>query len=148
MNAIATTVLAWSLWGIVPGGCVATDQVDLIEHNHFYDEQGRHVFDQLIFYEWSRHDARYQIRDWRLIKTPNQVPYRDVQRNLYVVSWHDGRHLREVRAKLIRETWTQYDPELVERSVLPKEQRRELSSLHRLETVETSDTALERSESE
>jgi hypothetical protein len=133
MSALATTVLVCSLWGIVPGGSVATDQVDLIEYNHFYDEQGRHVFDQLIFYEWSRSESRYQIRDWRLIKTSTQIPYRDVRRNLYVVSWHDGQHLREVRSDQIRETWTQYDPELVERSVLPKEQRRELTSLIRLE---------------
>jgi hypothetical protein len=29
----------------------------------------------------------------------------------------------------VRETWTQYDPELLEREFLPKERRRELRNL-------------------
>ena len=143
MNALTTSLgLIWSVWGVSPIGNVAIDQVDLIEYNHFYDEQGRHVFDQLIFYDWSRRDSRYQIRDWRLIKSPTQVPHKDEKRNLYTVTWHDGQVLRQVRAISIRETWTQYDPELVERAVLPKEQRRELTTLKRVEATTTvSETA-------
>ena len=30
---------------------VAQDHVDLVEVNHFYDEQGKLVFDQVIFYD-------------------------------------------------------------------------------------------------
>lgn len=114
---------------------VAVDQVDLIEYNHFYDEQGRHVFDQLLFYDWSRRDARYQIRDWRLVKTTTQLPRKDAKRGLYTATWHDGQVMRQVRATAIRETWTQYDPELVERANLPKEQRRELSPARRMEVT-------------
>ena len=47
---------------------LARDRVDLIEVNHFYDEQGRLVFDQIIFYDWSPMQCRYQVRDWRLLK--------------------------------------------------------------------------------
>ena len=28
-------------------------RVDLIELNHFYDDSGRHSYDQIIFYEWA-----------------------------------------------------------------------------------------------
>ncbi|MEX2026593.1 MAG: hypothetical protein WEH44_04820, partial [Pirellulaceae bacterium] len=35
----------------------------------------------------------------------------------------------EVRAATMRESWTQYDPELVEREYLPKEKRRELRTV-------------------
>ena len=38
---------------------VLRESVDAIELNHFYDEQGRLVFDQLIFYEWSRRHAEF-----------------------------------------------------------------------------------------
>ena len=105
---------------------VAFDTVDLIEVNHFYDEQGRLVFDQVIFYDWSPAQSRYQVRDWRLLKTPAQLPRRNWSRDEFVAIWHDGEVLRKVRAQAIRESWTQYDPELVEREYLPKEKRREL----------------------
>jgi hypothetical protein len=108
---------------------VAVDRVDLIEINHFFDEQGRLVFDQIIFYDWSPSDSRYNVRDWRLLKTPAQVPLRNWRNNDYVAIWHDFKDrdvLRKVHARMLRETWTQYDPELVEREFLPQERRREL----------------------
>ncbi len=50
---------------------VARDRVDVIEINHFYDEQGRLVFDQTIFYDWSPDHSRYMVRAWRLVKNPS-----------------------------------------------------------------------------
>jgi len=108
---------------------VATDRVDLIEINHFYDELGKHVFDQVIFYDWSSQSGRYNVRAWRLLKRPAQIPQRDWIRGNYVAVWHDGIVLRKVLAETVQESWTQYDPELVERAFLPKEQRRELRKL-------------------
>ena len=105
---------------------VTSDQVDLIEVNHFYDEHGRLVFDQVIFYDWSTSDGRYQVCAWRLLKTPAQIPYRNSTRDVFVATWHDGDVLRRVTGRSFRETWTQFDPELVEREFLPKERRREL----------------------
>jgi hypothetical protein len=127
MNAIVTLCLLCSTWGAGSTNLVTTDQVDLIEYNHLYDEQGRHVLDQVIFYEWSRGESRFQIRDWRLIKSNTQLPRHDAERGIYIATWHEGQTLRQVRATSLRETWTQYDPELIERSYLPKEQRRELT---------------------
>ena len=63
---------------------VATDHVDLIEVNHFYDEKGRLVFDQIIFYDWSATRSRYNIRDWRLLKTRAQLPRRDWRTQRFV----------------------------------------------------------------
>jgi hypothetical protein len=119
-----------------PAENVTTDEVDLIEVNHFHDEHGRLVFDQVIFYDWSTVDCRYQVCAWRLLKTPAQIPYRHWSREGFVTTWHDGDVLRRVCGKSFRETWTQFDPELVERDFLPKDRRRELrkpiSSLCRL----------------
>jgi hypothetical protein len=116
--------------GTSPREDVARDSVDLIEINHFYDEQGRLVFDQVIFYDWSSADARYMVRAWRLVKNPGQLPQRDWKSGGYVAVWQDsgqgGEVLRHVQSQSIRETWTQYDPELVEREYLPKERRKEL----------------------
>ena len=108
---------------------VATDRVDLVELNHLYDEQGKHVFDQIIFYDWSARSGRYNVCAWRLLKHPHQVPHWDSKTGRYVALWRDGRLLRKVQAKTMRESWTQHDPELIERAFLPKEQRRELQKL-------------------
>lgn len=113
-----------------PQEFVARDEVDLIEVNHYYDEYGKHVFDQLIFYDWSSQESRFHVRAWRLIKHDSQVPHRDWVKDEFVTTWKDGDLLRTVRAEMLRETWTQYDPELLERAALPKSQRRELRRLH------------------
>ncbi len=105
---------------------VATDRVDVIELNHFHDEQGKHVFDQVIFYDWSPTRGRYNVLAWRLLKHPSQLPTRDWSTGDFVTVWQDNSVLRKVRAETMRESWTQYDPELIERAYLPKEQRREL----------------------
>jgi hypothetical protein len=122
----AQAALLLAAVNFTPQEFVARDQVDLIEVNHYYDEAGKHVFDQLIFYDWSGEESRYHVRAWRLIKHPSQFPHRDVRADAYVATWQDGDVLRSVRGEAFRETWTQYDPELLERAALPKSQRREL----------------------
>ncbi len=115
--------------GLSPAEDVAREQVDLMEVNHFYDEQGRLVFDQVIFYDWAPEHSRYMVRAWRLVKKPAQLPERDWVGGGYQAVWQDGEVLRRVRAESMRESWTQYDPELIEREYLPKEHRRELRSV-------------------
>ena len=125
MSAIGTYVAILAL-GLSPPGNVAHDVVDLIEVNHFYDEHGRLVFDQVIFYDWAATEGRYNVRAWRLLKEKAQVPRRNFLTGEYETIWNDGDVLRRVRGQAFRETWTQHDPELREREYLPKEKRREL----------------------
>ena len=126
---------------------ISRDYVDLIEINHFYDENGRLVFDQVIFLDWKDNVdvwikvneddlestrftiSKYQVRAWRLVKNPNQIPTKNWELNVYETFWQDGEQTRFVKSKSIRETWTQYDPELVEREFLPKEKRKELRTV-------------------
>lgn len=104
---------------------VCRESVDLAEVNHYYDEQGRLVFDQVIFWDWDHDCCRHQVVAWRLVKHPSLMPYRD-WRGGWSVTFVDGETLRDVSAPAFRETWTQHDPELEERQTLPKEKRREL----------------------
>jgi hypothetical protein len=110
-----------------PSNGVVQDRVDLIEVNHYYDEHGEAVFDQVIFYDWSPRQSRFHIRAWRLLKSPEQVPHRDWKRRDFVSLWYDGDQLREVRTPSVCETWTQHDPEQAERRQIPRAARRELS---------------------
>lgn len=126
---IAVCITALSL---SPADELTEDQVDLVEINHFYDDQGRLVFDQVIYYDWHTAQGRYQVRDWRLLKTPTQVPLRDWREGGYVAEWEDFKQrngVRRVKSKLVRETWTQHDPELVEREFLAQEKRTELTRI-------------------
>lgn len=102
------------------------DFVDLMELNHFYDEKGDLVFTQCIFFDLPQDGARHSVVAWRLVKSESQYPARDWGNGGYVVRWADGETLREVRAGSVSYTFTQYDPELIEREFLPKEKRREL----------------------
>jgi hypothetical protein len=119
--------LALLLLALVPADDVVCDRVALIEVNHFYDEQGRLIFDQAIFYDWCPERERYQVRAWQLIKGPGQLPTRDWARGGWSATWKDGEILRRVQAASMRETWTQYDPELLEREWLPTQRRLGLS---------------------
>jgi len=126
---IAVCLAAFTL---SPADEVTVDEVDLVELNHFYDDQGRLVFDQVIYYDWSPIHSRYQVRDWRLLKSSTQIPLRDWRGGGYVSEWEDFKQrngMRRVKAKSLRETWTQHDPELVEREFLAQEKRAELTRI-------------------
>jgi len=110
-----------------PPELVARDTVDLIEVNHFYDEHGKLVFDQIIFYDWAPDKSRFDVRAWRLLKHSQQLPLWNSERRIWESIWQDGDAFRHITSQIIRETWTQHDPELVERGHLPKEERRGLS---------------------
>jgi len=127
-TTIFSLALAFAAVALNPPDVAIADYVDVIEINHYYDEQGKLVFDQLLFFEWSPAESCYHLRAWRLVKTRSHIPQKDWVRGDYVATFHDGDSLRTVRAKVLRETWTQYDPELIERERLPKERRRELVS--------------------
>lgn len=135
MGIVTTMAISLATIGLNPQVDTAEDRVDLIEVNHFYDEHGKHVFDQIIFYDWCSKDCRHHVRAWRLLKKPAQLPFRNWSQGDYVAVWHEGDVLRRVRAASIRESWTQYDPELVEREFLPKEKRRDLTRLAAGQTI-------------
>lgn len=116
-------MLAAFLLCAVPYSPIVETAVDRIEVNHFYDENGRLVFDQLIFYRLAE-DGHSDVIAWRLVKCPAMLPYRCKGRS--VVLWFDGDFLRRVVALSAGETWTQFDPELLERERLPTEHRAEL----------------------
>lgn len=119
------------LLGIAPGtdhgtGAVVRQRVDLIELNHFVDDEGREVFRQVIFYDWSREHHRFHVRAWRLIKNDSQLPVRSWKPQQFQCTWHDDGLLRQVWSPKMRETWSQRDPERVNRAMLPEDQRKPL----------------------
>lgn len=122
------TLIFLALLCVVPinEGTVIQQKVDLIEVNHFYDENGKKVFSQILFYEWNRFESRHDVLAWRLLRKMNYRKPVRTRKGDYKIVWDDNGQLREVECLVFRESWTQYDPELIERNYLPKEQRKGL----------------------
>lgn len=112
------------LFSTIPQDDIFVDNFDKAEINHFYDDQGRHVFDQILWSDWVGNDHR--IEAWRLVKSPNVYPRLNRETDKYESVFYDNDLFRKVIAKSLVESWTQYDPELVGRESWPKEKRRDL----------------------
>lgn len=112
------------LLSVVPRGLVLEDHVDLVEVNHFYDEQGRLVFDQIIW--WGMYPDGLHVREWRNLMTGGAAASLPVHipGGGYRSFWWDSDRLRLVTATTFTESWTQHDPELADREFVPKELRR------------------------
>lgn len=136
---IIAVVIAVTLWahsyGAVPRGIVARDRVDITEVAHFYDDRGKLVFDQLVWWDFFPNRNRFHVVAWRMLKAPEHCPQREHASGDYVTRWWDDSvgytGLREVRSKAFRETWEQVDVELIDREAFPRECRRELSRTRR-----------------
>ena len=122
-----TPAIAMLIALTIPHDVVVRDRVDVIELNHFYDDCGRHVFDQVIFWDFNWRLSRMEVRAWRMVKSKHQLPRIDHGREDAFTLWNDGSVPREVRAPILRESWEQCDPELVNREMVPKERRRGLT---------------------
>jgi hypothetical protein len=110
---------------------VASESVDMIELNHFHDCLGRHVYDQVIFWDWSEEKNTYEVRAWTLNEdksVDDKRPQRSYTKRLYVSRWYDsGAGMsRCVYSELFRESWTQVDPERADKKNLDESDRMSL----------------------
>ncbi len=102
------------------------ERVALIELNHFYDDQGQHAFDQVIFYEWSPDFRRFHVIAWSLVEGDlHRLPIKVPGSNDYRVQWYDrdAKVNRQVLAELFRETWSQDDPERANKRLIDEKYR-------------------------
>lgn len=106
---------------ILPHTEVTHDHCTTIEISHVYDDNANHTFSQLVFWDWNPRENRYDVRDWRIIKSKQQLPIHNQ------VIWNDGETIRRVTAIRTVESWEQWDVELQARDTLPTDQRRGLS---------------------
>ncbi len=112
----------------VPKSSDVFEEVDLIEFNHFYDDLGRHVYDQLIFYEWAPDSKSFVVRAWCLVDEKHAgtvKPWRSWPDESWSVRFLDreNRFYRRISSKQYRETWTQVDPERANRKLVDERMR-------------------------
>ena len=129
MHAFAWILPAFCLTcGEVRPSLVLEEEVDLMELNHFYDDCGRHVYDQIIFYEWGADLREYHVRAWCLIscdeKGQNQIWHTHFDDRCHV-RWfdRDQRQFRQIHSNYFRETWSNIDPERANKKKLDERLR-------------------------
>jgi len=103
---------------------IAEEHCETQHLNHFYDENGRLVFNQIIYENQGWYDP--EIQDWRLYQKAGQYPRKNYHTGNYESLWHDGDILRKIISQTRKESWTQTDPEIEAREFLPKENRKQL----------------------
>jgi len=63
--------------GFLSNSPVIEDQADVIEVNHYFDENGELVLEQVIFWLWHPDEGAFHVLDWRFKKPEPQVPWRE-----------------------------------------------------------------------
>lgn len=124
------TLLAFALALTIDQDLLTSDNVDVIEINHCYNEDGEKRFTQTIFWEWKAWfpGGEYVVVDYRIVKDqPQPQPRKDYSRGGYDLIWRDGKTWRRVHSISTVETWTRYDPEVQNRSIIPMNRRRGLT---------------------
>ena len=116
-------VLLVLLLGTIPLDDVIESASDVQHVNHTYDEDGKHVFTQIMYQDWR---GEYLVQDWRMLKHPAQRPVYSHQRKRWEAVWFDGQLLRKTVSPAFRESWTQHDPEVENRKLHPVECRSKL----------------------
>ena len=106
-----------------PPPFMIVDHVDSIELNHYYDSSGKAVLNQLIYFDWANSDQCFHAIDYRLQKHPTRIPVFDYSTGTYKSWFYDGRYMIQVTSDSFVETWTQTDPEYVQRKNRSNDQR-------------------------
>jgi len=107
---------------------VTHDHCDLTELNHYFDAQGRNVYDQVIFYEWSPEHSVYHVRSWIIVEDSQRLPRRNYSNNIYKIRYTDreSKIERLITSTHFRESYTQTDPERDNKRLLDERLRHSL----------------------
>lgn len=99
-------------------------RTDMLELNHFYDENGKLVFTQWIGWDWNDQLGTY-VAQWYILKNQSHSVQFD---GLVLRCNHYGKRYKII-SKSFRETWTQYDPERFDYAIYNGDYRKGLLSL-------------------
>jgi hypothetical protein len=87
----------------------------LMELNHFYGRDGKHVYSQVILWHQNPATMRLEVGYWSLADTEPLL-----ENGLY--KWTD-KEGRAAHSRIFRESWSQIDPERANQKRLDQESR-------------------------
>ena len=119
MQMIAIMLLAIS-FDAQPAKC------DYAEINTIWHE-GRVSFKQIIFWDFNYRNHRFDVREWRLVNKERHLVMLPLSGDGgYLVTFLDGKKIRNVHVGWITRTNTLNDPEVDDRYFLPRDRRKKL----------------------
>lgn len=95
---------------------------DCVELNSYFGSDGVRNLSQLIWWDWHMGRQEYGVVAWMMAKHDNHRPTR--HRNGWRTIYWTGQGMFVITAASRRITWTQYDPEILDRAKTPREGRR------------------------
>lgn len=110
VGALVLLIMAASGLGRLPPSVA-----DIVEVNHVMRDNGEFI--QVCELDWIVDDRSYHYQNWLLVHDWHRI------RGGISVTDERGR-VWIFRARIIRETWTHYDPEMVDRNAFPEKYRR------------------------
>lgn len=113
-------LLTLSLLSLVAGE-TPRPPYDLVELNHCYTADCETRFTQVLVWNWDDWSRSYVCDGYACVQ-PEQVRVTPQRDGTTLVSWPE----KQTRCRTYRETWTQWDPEILDRGRLPPERRRGL----------------------
>lgn len=121
---LAALGLAIGLLFDVGRHAVAEEVVDVVEVHHYVAADGSPIFSQVIFWEFV--DGRETVRDFRMLREGAAIPtWHHARDSAHCAVVANGRVIR-VWGRAWRERWTDFDPEMQDRSERPVAERRRI----------------------
>lgn len=122
------TILLILLLCKIPFSAPIEKQVDcnLIEKNNIYDKDGLYTFTQYIYYNWDPELKRNIVIDF-VIQETRKFEVIEVN-NFFHQKIVKDHKIYKIRAKHFRESWTQFDPEILNKKYLPERLRENFQS--------------------
>ena len=109
---------------------VVQEQFSKIELNHFFDECGRAVYSQLIFWQHNRSAGRDEVRHWRLYNAKDdRIRFGCEFVNFSWMDLENEQNLftfRDAKSRSFVETFSQTDPERANKKILDERNRVQL----------------------
>lgn len=110
----------------LPNETIVENTFDLIELNHYYNDEGKRVFSQYMMCDWSNEKKTFVCQIW--LMQGEDVSHELTLNGVELLLWDpkSKRRLHRIRAPAFTETWTQFDREVENRKILSPNERKGL----------------------
>lgn len=126
--------------GSLGGSFGIKERCDMMELNHYYDKDGRQIYDQVIYWRRRPQDGKYEVREWALVEDRESVNNRPCKNensgmweSYYKRSGDD--YYLIVTSPIFKESHTMYDPERENKKMTPETSRIGLYNKKRMESI-------------
>lgn len=113
---------------------------DMIELNNKYDDKCIHVYSQIIFWKKNPSNGKYEVMEFIMVEDRESLNRRPIKQNdeRYHVYYKNSEQdkIYHIISPIYKESWTQIDPEIENKKLVPERQRFKLPSYSIIKKLE------------